>query len=605
MTSRKPCSVRNSSHLPVESFSQIASLCASDGLVVQDLTGAIVWANPAYCNLMGYEMAEILGRNPLAFCMPAKETPAKEDIARFRYDPKKDGQNRLSLFRNRHSSGRIFWNQINQSFYQYPDGTWVCILVCRDISMQILKEQQLRRTSDDLARVAASDTLTGLANRSELMRFLNVCLTRKTAGKLGILQVDLDKFKIVNDHYGHAAGDAMLVHVAEQLRKTIRKGDMAARIGGDEFVVVCPDIGSLEELQILGAAVAQAIGQPVACADGRLAGQACVGAALAHNGETTAEDLMRHADFALYEAKRVGQGAVATYDADLHARLRNESQLSEELMVAVVNQRLTYFFQPTMMLDTGEISGFETLVRWHHPRRGMIPPDAFLPLARKLGLMAEIDFGALRACLSLKQDLNRAGFETVRVGFNASAEVLRHPNFFNHLTDAMLKCDVTPEEVVIEVLESVVIHDKLQANPLIQTIRRLADEGFTTLLDDFGTGHAGLAHLSQLAVSGVKIDRSMTGKIGEFGPDAKIIAMIHDLCQDLGFYVVTEGVETTEDAATLISIGGRIVQGYWLAKPMPRDEIMTWLLNRADLLQEIDRSAIAPMRRHRYLGTNS
>ncbi|MEJ6397510.1 putative bifunctional diguanylate cyclase/phosphodiesterase [Yoonia sp. 208BN28-4] len=588
-----------------DSFFRIASQHSNDGIVLQDMHGIILWANPAYAALMGRDLHAMLGRNPLSFCLPEDETPSAAQIAAFRYDPQASSANDLALFRNRHGDGHIFWNQINQSFHQFPDGMWISILACRDVSEQISKEEQLMRTRDDLARLAATDALTSLANRSALTQFLDNQLARKGAGHLGILQVDLDKFKTLNDHFGHAAGDAMLVHVAGQLRKTIRKTDLAARIGGDEFVVVCPDITSLAELQIIGASVAQAIGQPLRCSQGVITGQACVGAAMVDDASITAQDIMRRVNAALYEAKSIGQGSVAIYDSTLHKRITDEDLLSSELMTAVSNDALSYYFQPIMSLEEGDIVGLETLVRWHHPRLGLIPPDSFLPVARKLGLMAQVDFGAMRAALAMKQKLNAHGPNNVRVTINGSAELLRHPDFFTRLSGTMAKRDVTAKEVVIEVLESVVIHDQDRVNPMVTTIKRLADEGFTTLLDDFGTGHAGLAHLSTLAVGGVKIDRSMTSKICDCGPDAKIIAMIHDLCEDLGFYVVTEGIETDEDAATLIGIGGKTVQGYWLAKPMPADDVIPWLTSRPDLIAAIDRSAIAPVPRQRYLRANS
>lgn len=605
MTSGPSTGLRRPDSVEVSEYYRVASQFADAGLVVQNLSGHILWANPAYCSMMGYDLDEILGTNPLSFCMPPDQALPPEKIAAFQYDPHDNSNAHNHLYRNQRKDGSLFWNQIGVVFNQLDDESWICVLVCRDVSTQIHKEQQLRKTTAELERLATTDPLTGLANRAELTHWLSRVASRKSDEMTGLLQIDLDQFKTINDNHGHAGGDAILRHVATQLKNTIRPGDLAARIGGDEFVVICPDIDSELEIQIIGASIAQAMGRPLTWSQRLLQCQVSIGAAIAADGTTSPEELMRRADFALFEAKRLGRGTIAVYNHDLHERHVKEVKLSQELVAAVRADALTYFFQPTMSIADGQIVGFETLVRWDHPRLGLIPPAAFLNLAQRLGLMAEIDFGAVRAALRLKAQLNETNFEGIRVGLNGSAELLSHPDFFDRLMAQMKKYDIAPSGIVIEVLETVVFDDMTQTNPLVAIVKRLHDAGFSTLLDDFGTGHAGLSHLAKLAVTGVKIDRSLTTNIISEATSAKIIAMILDLCNDLGLYVVTEGIETVEEACALMQLGGTVMQGYWLSKPMPADEVIPWLQNRPDIISQIDRSAIAPNVRQGYLRANS
>jgi len=230
----------------------------------------------------------------------------------------------------------------------------------------------------------------------------------------------------------------------------------------------------------------------------------------------------------------------------------------------------------------------------------MISPVDFLPLAKSLGLMAKIDFAALRAALDLKVTLNANGFGDVRLGLNGSAELLGHPAFFDTIISELKSRNLSPSDVLIEVLETVVFEDISKSNPLVQTVQRLHDAGIAILLDDFGTGHAGLTHLATLAVSGVKIDRSLTQNILTDPTSAKIIAMVFELCQDLGLHTVTEGVETPEQADMVATMGGAMMQGYWFAPAMPASEVLDWLACRKGISGWIASSLIAAAASPRY-----
>jgi diguanylate cyclase (GGDEF)-like protein/PAS domain S-box-containing protein len=568
-----------------QDYSHLVSQFAHDGLVVQNLDGIILWANHAYCNTFGYDLRDVIGRNPLSFCMLPDDQPPQSEINAFRYDPAT--QPSISLHRNRHKSGRAFWMQISISFSPQHNGDDLCILVCRDVSEQIHKEHELKKKTEALKLLADCDPLTHLANHASLKRSLDRTLESDPDQYTGVLQIDMDDFKQINDTHGHAVGDAVLINIALALQSAMRQSDFAARMGGDEFVVICPDVAGFAELEIIAANLAQAIRKPIRTHDLTLDCNPSIGAALIKNMTLPSDEALRRADLALYDAKHKPDGAISLYDDAFHSHVQAEMQLAHELRAAVAARRLTYFFQPTLSLRSGDIIGFETLVRWQHPRLGMITPDTFLPLAKRLGLMAELDFGAIQAAIDMKHLLNKSGYTQIKVALNGSEDLLKHPNLLKRLAAMMSKKAITPDGIVIELLESVVFDDTAQSNPLVSTVKKLHDAGFSTLLDDFGTGYAGLAHLAKLAVNGVKIDRSLTANLTPETISTKIIDMIIDLCSDLNFHVITEGVETAEQAATLREMGADEIQGYWLSKPMPPDQALAWLRSRPDHLAQL------------------
>lgn len=587
-------------------FQSIAGGSANVGLAAQNMNGCILWANNAYCQMTGYKLDEIMGRNPMSFALPPDRRPSAEALEKFHFHLNGPDDKRVETYRNVRKNGEAFWMELFMSFATSPEGEDIAVFVCRDVSIQIDHQNALRDATGVLEKVAATDSLTGLANRNEVITQLGQGLKSSHARgtKIGILHLDLDHFKEVNDTFGHSAGDAVLRHVAHALQVSVGLSDMPARIGGDEFVVICPDIGGLSELKIIGDAIISAVRQPIYWDGFDLRTNVSVGAAIAPASSITPEEFLRRSDFALYEAKRAGRGLVAPYDEALHARHRGEMRLAKDLRAAVKNDELDYYFQPTISLNTGRIKGFETLVRWKNERLGQVSPAEFLPVAKSLGLMAAIDFGALRAALNLKKKLNNAGYKGFRLGINGSEELLGHPAFFETLMTEMRIRNITPSEIVIEVLETVVFDDVSQSNPLVLMVQRLHDAGFVTLLDDFGTGHAGLTHLAKLAVSGVKIDRSLTTNILTDKTSSKIIAMMLDLCADLNLYTVTEGIETAEEASALRDIGGDVIQGYWLSPAMPGHEVLDWLATRPDIMSIIDTTAIAPAAAPRYLKAN-
>jgi len=554
---------------------------ANDGLVIQTLDGIIRWANPAYCRIMGRDREDVLGRNPLEFALPPDETPSAGDIAAFRYDPNDPRWRELHLFRNRRGDGAEFWNQISLSFHHAPSGDSHAILVCRDVTDQIEDAERLRRIRMQLEHAATHDELTGIANRTELARFTADALTlaRSKGRHLGLLHVDLDKFKDINDTHGHAAGDACLVHAAKALSAGVRDGDMVARVGGDEFVVACCDLAHPDDLELIATGLLSSLAAPVSWGGRRLTVQASIGAALSDT-RVGSDELLLRSDFALYEAKRNGRNQVRIYDRRLHQQRSSRNKRGVLLADAIRRNQIDFHFQPIVDLADDSLRGVETLVRWTHPEDGLVPAEDVIRNAQDLGLMTELDHCAMEAALGLGADLSKLPGQAY-VSFNASGALLTDTAFPAHLAERTRQLGLDPSRIALEVLETTALGPPAAASPRMGGLADLRDAGFRVLLDDFGMGHAGLSHLARLTVSGLKIDRSLVARLPQDRISRKIVGAIVALCRDLGIETIAEGVEEADTAAALTDLGTMAIQGFWIAPALPRDALLDWIAARS------------------------
>jgi len=560
-----------------ERFYRMIAEHASDGVVVHGLDCRVTWANPAYCVMMGRPLDQMIGRNPLSFALPPDIAMSEQALAGWRYDPDDPRQRETALFRNIRGDGTEFWNQISVAFFGDAGAADTIIMVCRDVTAQVNRENDLREASQRLKHAAGHDALTGLANRAGLMAFVQDALADRRQSRLGLLHVDLDRFKEINDTHGHSAGDAILVHVAQVLRTILRPGDMAARLGGDEFVVACIGLPHLDSLAQIGTRLIAALSAPLDWQGRTLSVRASIGADLAPEGDRDMEALFQRSDFALYEAKRAGRAQMACYDEAVHQRHTATKELSADLVEAIRTGSLSFSFQPVLDLALGQISTLETLVRWNHPRRGLLSPADFLPLAEELSLMADLDFRAMEAALNLKARLNALRPSSLIVALNASGALLSHPDFLTRLARGMVERGLTPAEIGIEVLETVVFDAPGSADPATEVISALRAAGHPVVLDDFGVGYAGLAHLAHLEVSGIKIDLSLVQAAKTDPTSVQILEAMIELCGRLGITSIAEGVDTVWMATRLQDMGCTRLQGWWLSPALPADDIIAWL----------------------------
>ena len=562
---------------------------ANDGLLLQELDATIIWANPAYCETMGWSLDEIIGRKPQEFVFPEHLKPCVEEIAAFRYRPDSVDFAGLQRRLNVRKNGEEFWHEFHVAFVEPQDGDSKVVLVSRDITQTVQREQELEEIRRVLEHHARHDGLTGLPNRAFFLQRLAEHLARERPS-LGVLQLDLNKFKAINDSRGHEAGDRILQHVAQAIKAVLRPHDFACRLGGDEFSVAVLGIHEFAALSDIADRLAAEIARPIDWRGERLAISASIGISASTSAETSPETLLRHADFALYEAKNQDRPRIACYDADLHMRQEAEQALVAEFDEAIDNGGLTFAFQPIVDGQTGRCAGFETLARWTAADGTPVSPPRFLEFAQRLRRKHEIDLAAMRAALAMAANAGERG-TVLRAAFNASTETLIRPDFVAELEWETDRLNLDRATVVVEVLETTFFGQETSNNSAARTISALRKAGFNVMLDDFGVGYAGLSHLDKLDISGLKIDRSLTVSATELRSSSLIVQSLVALAKDLSLTALAEGVETEAQARHFAELGCDFMQGYAFGRPMPAEEFLSHVAR--DRGQDRGRSSVA------------
>jgi diguanylate cyclase (GGDEF)-like protein len=409
------------------------------------------------------------------------------------------------------------------------------------------------------------DALTGLPSRLLLMSRLQSALHRieRTGRHVAVLFIDLDRFKVVNDSLGHHAGDRLLLAVTERLRKAVRRHEMPARFGGDEFVLVCEDVTDAQDAVAVAERLLKALSQPFELEDGPAHVAGSIGIALTRDPNASPSDLVRDADAAMYRAKEAGGGRWSIFDQVVRHRVVARQAIEGALRTAIEQGEFVVHFQPEVSVATGEIVGVEALVRWDRPGIGMVSPAEFIPIAEETGLIVPIGAWVLReACAQARRFDD--GKLVVRV--NVSARQLTEPGLTATVLEALASSGLPPERLCLEVTESVVLED---ADRCVAALQGLRDIGVGVALDDFGTGYCSLSYLRQLPIDGLKIDRSFVRGLGHEADDDSIVASVIDLARSLGVSVVAEGVETEQQLAALRERGCDSMQGFLFSRPVP------------------------------------
>ncbi len=429
------------------------------------------------------------------------------------------------------------------------------------------------RLSRDSERAALYDALTGLPNRTYLRNKIATMIAETGPDETGaaLLLLDIDRFKEVNDTLGHDAGDALLVQIAERLVAVMRPDDVIARLGGDEFAVLLPWTTTTAEAADIAARVERALESPFEVGEMLLQAEASVGVALFPQHASDVETLIRCADVAMYQAK-AGRLGVQVYhpDADHHSSER--LALLGDLRHALDEGALAVHFQPMADAQTAQISGVEALVRWFHPRRGFVAPDEFVPLAEQSGLMRVLTEFVLDASLQQIALWRRAG-TSLTVSVNVSARDLCDRGFVPHVRRCLRTYNVPGESLVLEVTERVLADDDVRP---VLALEELSALGVRVSLDDFGTGYSSLGRLAKLPVGELKVDRSFVSQL-DLSDEAPIVRSVVDLAHSMGLAVVAEGVETERAWRTLADWGCDVIQGWYLAKAMPAEDMTIWL----------------------------
>lgn len=579
---------------------EVISRHASDGLLIQDINARIEWSNPAYSRMTGYSVEELRGQKPQRFILPPESRMSEEELENYKYDIDSGALDVPEIIRNVRKDGSYFWNELRFAVVEIEkDEEPKIVVIARDVTEQIEREEALRRAKEDIQRRAETDVLTGLPNRMKFNSYLEDTLTaaRQSGHRTGVIHVDLDQFKEVNDTLGHAAGDAVLVHAAEAMLAHAGPDDLVCRFGGDEFIIVCPDAGDFLPLEQAAKAMLVDLHRPLVWGEKKISISASIGIAMTAPGAGEIQELMKQADVALYEVKRHGRNGYLRYSDELGELVSRRTELSSALSHAISNNEMGVVLQPQFDLASQQVTGFEALVRWYHPRRGILSPIQFFDVAECNGYMEDIDLVAMRGALDSLLAMRAAGYMDLTISINVSARTLQSESYLDTLKWEVERRGLLPQDVIIEVLETVLIVDTDNAAP--NAIKALSEAGFGVELDDFGTGYSGLSNLTRLKIDGVKIDRALVRNLTEDKTTQTVVKSILRLCRDLGLTAISEGVERPEQASFLYRLGGSRVQGYGVARPMPLDEALDWLqlTDMTEIL--IDRASFAPPQRRR------
>lgn len=444
----------------------------------------------------------------------------------------------------------------------------------RELERHIADLQQAR---DTIWRMAYYDPLTGLPNRHLFEDRLQMAMAqaRRRGLQVGVLFLDLDRFKLVNDSFGHAFGDKLLRLVARRLGQAIDTGQTLARTGGDEFIVLLPDVERESEVEEAARRLLHVMQMPFELEGRELYVTASIGVVLFPLHGEDPQTLVRNADIAMYRAKESGRNTYEVYSALLDLGMVQRLSMESDLHRALQREELVLHYQPIVNVETGEIVGVEALVRWLHPERGVLYPDAFIPLAEDSGLIVPLGEWVLRAACRQAIAWQEAGAGPLFISVNLSPRQMRQ-ELASVVAQVLRETGLSPSHLMLEVTEGAIMVEMERAISLLLSVRGM---GVQVCVDDFGTGHSSLSHLKMLPVDVIKVDRSFVWDMVGNRADAAIVASVVTLAQALGLRVIAEGVETEEQAALLRRMGCREMQGFLFSRPLPEAE-MTELLAR-------------------------
>ncbi len=536
--------------------------CTREGVLVTNSKGVIVHVNRAFMEITGYSDEEVLGHQPSLF--KSGRHPAAFYQAMF-----------ATLNGCGEWSGEI-WNR-RKSGEIYPQ--WQTIRLIHDDQGQLSHYvavfsdiSAIKNSEHELKHLAHHDPLTDLPNRMLFTDRTEQALTSAQLHKRGcaLLMIDLDHFKMINDSLGHTVGDQLLKAVAERLQALLGPEITLARLGGDEFAVLAESCPQLMQAAALAQRIIDGLKEPFLIGEHQLFINTSIGISLFPGDALSAEQLLRNADSALFKAKSAGRDGYALYTEELTAHAQNRVETAVELRQALERQELRVYYQPVHDFRTRRLVGVEALVRWEHPKRGLVSPAEFIPIAERTGLIAEIDTWVMRQACQQMCLWQQAGVALSFVAVNVSSRLFARRELFQQVAKVLHETGLDPAYLELEVTESAVMEDPEVA---LEQMHRLRELGVRLAIDDFGTGYSSLLRLKRLPVQKLKIDQGFVAGLPWDEDDVAIVRVIIALAQSMGMQVHAEGIEQVEQASFLLEQSCDLGQGYWFGRPVPAEQL--------------------------------
>jgi diguanylate cyclase (GGDEF)-like protein/PAS domain S-box-containing protein len=548
---------------------------AAIGMALISTEGKFVHTNKAFCDMLGLANGELEEAELQRLVHDDDLEPLKELIDKMIAGKLSSAHTEV---RGKHRDGSDVWMSLNLSLARdWQFRNYNLIVQAQDITAR-------RRAEAELYHNAYHDSLTQLHNRTHFMEQLNRAIAR--AGRVGpqhqfaVMYLDFDRFKMVNDSLGHKAGDELLVNVARRLKGVLRPNDLLARLGGDEFGILMEDMHTERDAVELTERIQREVQKPFQLGAMEVSISASIGITFGANGYENSDQIIRDADIAMYKAKSNGKAQYAIFDASLHQQVSTQLKLENDLRKALGAGQIFLEYQPICTLRDRRLMGFEALVRWQHPERGLLQPASFIPTAEETGLIVPLGNWVLsEACRQMREWKSIANSANLGISINVSSLQLSQPGFVKLVRLALDAAQMHPSQLTLEVTESVLMDG---INHAVDTLHELRDMGVTLSIDDFGTGYSSLSYLAKLPIDALKIDRSFVERMGT-GEDNEIVKAIFKLGQTLGKQVYAEGIETGAQLAMLQELGCEFGQGFLLSRPVGAERAGGFVAQRGNI----------------------
>ncbi|HKB60181.1 MAG TPA: EAL domain-containing protein [Gallionellaceae bacterium] len=536
-----------------------------DSIIITETDGTIISVNPAFTRITGYTPEEVIGKNPRILNSGKQRTELYTDMW-------------ASLLRDGYWEGEVWNRRKNGAHYAGR----LAISALRDESGRVTHYvgvtsdiTEFKLAQDRVRHLAYYDQLTGLPNGGLMRDRVNqlIASSQRDRREFALLIIDIDNFKNINDSLGHHVGDLILQTLASRLKGVVREMDMVARMGGDEFVLVVPEVGAEGAKQVARKVIGH-VTNTIGIGLHKISMTASVGIGVFPKDGSDVESIIKNAELALYQAKGKGKNDFAFFTEKLNVLALERLRLENDLRNALLNEELVLYYQPQISMKTRRVVGLEALVRWPHASLNMIPPDQFIPIAEDSDLIIQLgEWSIHEACRQMRQ-WQRAGLMALPVAVNVSARQMRHESFFDSVESALRKTGLDARYLELELTERAVMTDVDNA---VEVMNRVGGMGVSFSVDDFGTGHSSLAYLKHLPIKKLKIDKTFVQDIAAEENDREISNTIIQLAHGLHLTVVAEGVETQQQMSILMGQGCDIAQGYLFSRPLPTLEIAAYL----------------------------